>query len=69
MYAREGFTDAEKKRMTLSQDTLEGLRMSGINTCILNLVKIMHFLPLLSLLICGDGSVSPFSEAWTLSFI
>lgn len=34
VHAREGFTDAEKKRMTLSQDTLEGLQMSGINTCI-----------------------------------
>ena len=26
---REGFTPDEKKRMTLSQETLEGLRMTG----------------------------------------
>ena len=28
--ARPGFTDMEKKKMTLSQETLEGLRMTGI---------------------------------------
>ena len=26
---RKGFTDEEKKRMMLSQETLEGLRMTG----------------------------------------
>ena len=26
---RNGFTDEEKKRMTLSQETLDGLRMTG----------------------------------------
>ena len=26
---REGFTDVEKKKMMLSQPTLEGLRMTG----------------------------------------
>ena len=28
--AREGFTKAEKKSMTLSKETLEGLRLTGI---------------------------------------
>ena len=37
--------------------------------CILNSVKKNTFLLLLSLLVCGGGSISPFSEAWTLSFI
>ena len=27
--AREGFTNSEKMKMTLSRDTLEGLRMTG----------------------------------------
>ena len=31
VWVREGFTDEEKKRMTLSQDTLEGLRMTGMS--------------------------------------
>ena len=29
---REGFTPEEEKRMTLSQETLEGLRMTGTLT-------------------------------------
>ena len=31
VWVREGLTDEEKKRMTLSQDTLEGLRMTGMS--------------------------------------
>ena len=31
---REGFSSSERKKMTLSQDTLEGLRMTGTCTCI-----------------------------------
>ena len=31
MTAREGFTNVEKKRMLLSQETLEGLRMTSLS--------------------------------------
>jgi oligoribonuclease (3'-5' exoribonuclease) len=29
--ARQGLTETQKKKMTLSEETVEGLRMTGIN--------------------------------------
>ena len=61
---------AEKKKMTLSQHTLEGLRMSGIYTYpLIFIVTLFIFLSfiLCSVFICGGGSIPPFPEEWTLS--
>ena len=34
MQGREDFTAAEKKKMTLSKDTLDGLHMTGVENCV-----------------------------------
>ena len=48
--AREGFTPAEKKRMLLSQETILGLKSTGISLVLL-LVKInMHCLTFIEFL-------------------
>jgi hypothetical protein len=47
---REGFSNNEKKKMTLSQVTLEGLRMTGI---ILMCFELMYLF-VYSLCFCGN---------------
>ena len=68
MHGREGFTLVENKKMTLSQDTLEGLCMSGTHAHIFIVTLfIFHYFILRTVFICGDGSIPPFPEDWALS--
>ena len=57
-----------KQKMTLSQDTLEGLRMLGTHTLIFieKLFIFLYFI-LCSVFICGGDSIPLFPEEWTLS--
>ena len=41
MEGRDNFSAAEKKRMKLSQDTLDGLRMTGQDICHIDSIFIM----------------------------
>lgn len=56
MKGRTGFTAAEQKKMRLSDETLDGLRVTGITNyhALYNDRKLYHFN---SEVVCGDGKI------------